>query len=128
MTKLKPLNHRHLRRSTDARKLKFTSTKEVKSLSEVIYQHRAMESLLFGIGIKSSGYNLYAMGPSGIGKRALLKKVLTKNALKLPAPSDWCYVNNFTSPNKPVALQLPNGRGRVFQHDMQKFIHDAPLV
>jgi lon-related putative ATP-dependent protease len=106
----------------NAAKFKFRSTNDIKALSDTLSQDRALKALLFGIGIKSGGYNLYAMGPSGIGKRALIKNVLTKSAAKLPTPFDWCYVNNFTSPNKPIALKLPHGRGILFQKDMQAFI------
>ncbi len=124
MTNLKPLNHKHLRRSLSASHFKFKNTSEIKILSDLIGQPRALDALLFGVDIKSKGYNLYAMGPPGIGKRSLIKKVLTEQAEQLPAPFDWCYVYNFATPDKPIVLKLRRGHGSALQQDMQDFIHE----
>jgi lon-related putative ATP-dependent protease len=124
MTKLKALNHKQLRQILDISQLYFKTTNEIKALAEFIGQDRALEALLFGISVKSSGYNLYAMGPSGIGKRSLIKSVLTDYATRSAVPSDWCYVNNFIVPEKPIALQLAAGRGFIFQQDMKSFMNE----
>lgn len=127
MTKLKPLNHKHLRQCLDPSTLKFESTNEIKSLSGLISQNRALQALMFGIGIKSDGYNMYAMGAPGIGKRLHIKNIINENLSKLPVPYDWCYVHNFINPNKPIALKLKAGRGELLKHDMEKFIHDSAV-
>jgi hypothetical protein len=37
-------------------------------------------------------------------------------------PPDWCYVNNFDDRYQPKVYQLPAGRGRRLQQDMQQAI------
>lgn len=124
MRKIIALKAERLRQKLDASLLPFKNTNEIKALAEFIGQERALSALFFGIGVKSSGYNLYAMGPSGIGKRSLISAVLNAKASKSPTPPDWCYVYNFNAPEKPIALQLPAGRGHTLQHDMQCFINE----
>lgn len=124
MAKIKPLNYQKLRQKLDISQLHFKNTNEIKLLAEFIGQERALGALVFGIGIKSEGYNLYAMGPSGIGKRSLVTAVLRVNAKKSPTPPDWVYVYNFSSPDNPTALRLPAGRGYVFREDIRKFIDE----
>ena len=124
MKKLKPLHYKYFRQQLLISKLQFKNTNEIKPLSSFIGQERALQALNFGIGIKSNGYNLYAMGPPGIGKHALVRSVLKPLALKEKIPSDWCYVYNFKDPEKPLALQLPPGMGFLFQKDMKRFIQE----
>lgn len=125
MSKIKPINHKKLRRTLDVSQLNFKTTNDIKTLSKLIGQDRALEALIFGIGVKKSGYNLYAMGPQGIGKRSLISNILAVNALKSAVPNDWCYVNNFETPEKPIAIQLPPGKGMALQQDMKVFIKDT---
>src|SRR5262245_58314310 len=124
MAKIKPLHFRLLRQKLNVRELSFKNTNEIKILAEFIGQKRALEALEFGIGVKSNGYNLYAMGPEGIGKRSLINAILNAKASKSPTPPDWCYVYNFDAPEKPIALSLPAGHGHALQHDMKIFIHE----
>lgn len=74
-------------------------------------QARAMEAIDFGIGMAHQGYNLYVMGPSGLGKHALVEQVLRAAAAKAQTPPDLCYVNNYENPQKPHLLSLPAGQG-----------------
>ena len=125
MKKPKPLDYKSLRQTLPPSRLLFNSSNKIKPLTEFVGQSRALEALKFGIGIKSQGYNLYAMGPSGIGKLSLVQAVLGKQASKSSAPSDWCYVQNFDSPENPIALEFPSGQGLIFQQDMKKFIEEV---
>lgn len=120
--KNRPLNYKRLRTKLNYKKLNFTTTKELKPLSEFIGQKRALDALMFGIHIDAKGYNLYAMGPTGIGKRSLIKSVLKKHASKLKTPPDWCYIHNFEFPDKPIAVKLKPGLGTVFKEDMRQLI------
>lgn len=119
MKKIKELNYKQLRNQLDIKMLGFTSTKYLKPMDDFLGQERAREALAFGIGIKSHGYNMYAMGPSGIGKFSLIKTVLEEEAKKSPIPDDWCYIYNFAEPEKPLPLRFPAGQGAVFQQDMK---------
>ena len=125
MKKPTPLDYKSLRQTLSPSRLLFNSSNKLKPIIEFVGQDRALEALQFGIGIKRQGYNLYAMGPSGIGKLSLVQAVLNKQASKSSVPSDWCYVHNFTVPENPVALEFPAGQGLVFQQDMKKFIEEV---
>jgi lon-related putative ATP-dependent protease len=124
MKKNKPLAYRLLRQSLRHQELSFQTTNELEPLDQFLGQKRALEAVQFGIGIKSDGYNLYAMGPSGIGKYSLVHAVLTAVAAKQPKPSDWCYIYNFEKPEQPIALQLPAGIGIVLQKDMKSLVQE----
>lgn len=119
-----PLHYKLLRKKLDIAELDFTTTKEIKNLTEFVGHERAVAALILGVDIESQGYNLYAMGPPGIGKRSLIKLFLTESARKHAVPSDWCYVYNFEAPEKPLALKLPAGVGSAFQKDMKIFMDE----
>ena len=122
MKKIKPVHSKFLRKKLNPEELDFKTTAELETLTDFVGQERAIESVLFGIGIKSQGYNLYAMGPSGVGKRSLLRTILEKHASRQSSPSDWCYIYNFEIPEQPIALQLPPGLGSVLQKDMKSLV------
>jgi lon-related putative ATP-dependent protease len=65
------------------------------------------------------------MGPPGLGKYSLVRMLVEEYAAKLPAPPDWCYIHNFEVPEKPIALQLPTGKGCTFQQEMKVLISDT---
>ena len=103
----------------------FESTDDLEDLAEVMGQERAVEALRFGIGMRRAGYNIYALGPEGIGKHTVARRFLEEQARAEPLPLDWCYVSNFKEPRKPRILQLNAGRGAVFQTDMARFVEDV---
>ncbi|TXC66687.1 AAA family ATPase [Piscinibacter aquaticus] len=41
------------------------------------------------------------------------------------ARSDWVYVNHFAQPDRPLALQLPAGRGTALREDMKALVRDT---
>jgi len=127
MTKLKALNYKCLRLTTSVPQFTFKTTKDIKTLTGFFGQDRAIEAIKFGIGIKSDGYNLFAMGPLGTGKRSLIKNILKSIAGKTKPPSDWCYVHNFRVPEKPIALRLVAGDGYKFQQDMKSFVSEMGI-
>lgn len=124
MKKIKPLTPKEMRQVLDSAELNFSTTDELTALRGFIGQERALEALNFGIGIKGQGYNLYAMGPSGIGKFSLVNSVLEEHANKQPVPPDYCYIHNFEMPEKPIALELPAGTGFALQQDMKVLIEE----
>jgi len=107
-----------LYRRCDLSKFKFSTTAELEDLTEFVGQDRALQAVQFGIGIRRSGFNLYLLGPAGTGKFATVQSFLAKRAATEPTPDDWCYVNNFESPESPCALRLPVGRGSQLRKDM----------
>lgn len=113
-----------LYRPCDPDQFSFHTTAELPDLGEIIGQVRALEAMRFGIGIANSGYNIYALGPAGIGKHSITIQLLSEQLREHAAPLDWCYVNNFDDPQRPIAISLPAGGGRVFRDDMSHLIDD----
>ena len=102
----------------------FATTEDLEALSEVIGQDRAVEAIRFAIGMRQSGYNVYALGPEGMGKHTAVRRFLEEQAHQEVAPPDWCYVSNFKDRREPRALQLPAGRGSQLSEDMSHFVVD----
>ncbi|MEJ2597208.1 MAG: ATP-binding protein [Anaerolineales bacterium] len=122
MDSVKPLSTIDLYRHCDLDQLPFDTTDDLEDINETIGQPRAVEAVRFGIGIQQDGYNIYAMGSSGMGKRSLVMRFFEEQAKQQPTPNDWCYVYNFERPHQPHAISLPSGRGTEFQKDMERFV------
>lgn len=119
-----PLSADTLRPRTDLSHLKFTTTADVTADIDVLGQDRAFEAVRFGIGMKSKGYNLFVLGPTGAGKHRFVAKIVGEQAATEKQPPDWCYVHNFDDPHRPIALSFTCGHGRRFRRDMQQLVED----
>lgn len=122
--KVTPIPLDQLYQITDPDDFKFETTNQVDELTEIIGQPRAVEAVRFGTGMQSDGYNIFALGPSGTGKRTLLTKQFQAAAIGESTPSDWSYVHNFDQDHKPKVIQLPAGKGSKFQSDMEQFVEE----
>lgn len=109
----------------DPSRFKFETTADLEPLDTALGQPRALEALRFGMGIRRQGYNLYALGPPGTGKRTLAQFFLEERAVREPPSSDWCYVNNFESPHRPLLLELPPGTGVRFRRDVDQLLDEV---
>lgn len=87
-------------------------------------QDRALEALRFGVEMQKGGYNLFALGPTGVGKHDVVRTVLTRAARERETPADWCYVFDFENTTRPRALRLPPGRADVLRADMEQLVAD----
>ena len=128
MSNLKPLAAERLYRRCDPAKFPFETTAELEDLAEIIGQVRAVDAAQFGIGMRREGYNLYVMGPSGSGKRTLMRQLLKQRIAGETRPFDWCYVNNFSQPHKPRAIRLPAGMGAKLRTHMQQLVEDLRAI
>ncbi|MGD8830220.1 MAG: ATP-binding protein [Pseudomonadales bacterium] len=108
--------------------LGFDTTAELPDLDEVLGQERALEAIRFGMGIRSQGFNLYALGASGSGRHTVVEQLVRAQAASEPAPCDYCYVFNFQSPNEPQAIGLPVGMGRSLKRDMNELVNELGSV
>src|SRR5674476_160059 len=119
------LTAKDLRKICDADSLKKNPATGIQLHNTVIGQERAAKALKLGVGIKATGFNIYAAGISGTGKLTAVKNFVEEPAGKEPIPCDWCYVNNFKDPYQPTKLNLPAGKAVEFKKDMKHLIHDA---
>lgn len=124
MATIQPLSAEALYRRVDFDQYAFQTTDDLEDISEFIGQPRAVEAVKFGTGIEQKGYNIYAMGPAGVGKRSLVMKFFQQRAAGELAPPDWIYVNNFEVPYRPKAIRLPAGKGTGFQADVERLVEE----
>ena len=121
-----------LRYYCDPKIFKFKTTEELKPLSEIIGQNRAVSAVDFGVQIKNMGYNIFAVGPTGAGRTSTIRDAVQKRAKKMDVPSDWCYVYNFQNADRPVALELEPGDGKKLAKAMNgliiKLARDIPAA
>jgi hypothetical protein len=57
----------------DPSRFRFRTTAEIEPLQEFPGQERAVRALQFGLTIRHEGYNLFALGPMGVGKLSLVR-------------------------------------------------------
>ena len=112
------LDPQQLHHDCDPAQFGFETTAELEPLGELIGQVRAFDAVRFGAGIRHEGYNIFVLGPAGVGKRSMVSQLLSRQAASEPASADWCYVNNFAQPHKPLAMHLPSGRGTELQQQL----------
>ena len=97
------------------------TTKDLQPITEIVGQTRAQKAVEFAMGIKEKGYNIYAIGQNGLGKRTMMLRYLRK--LKTQSELyDWCYVSNFDNPRRPKVLKLESGKGETFSQDVEKLV------
>jgi predicted ATP-dependent protease len=99
--------------------LGFTDTSElVGQTLPWIGQDRAEAAARFGLGMDQPDYNLFVLGEVGSGRSSLLKQAMLAAAASKAVPPDLCYLHNFDAPERPRALRLPAGQGRLLRQFM----------
>ena len=106
----------------------FECTADIEPLKEFIGQDRAIDSINFGLAVERPGYNLFLTGLTGTGKAATIKAHLQKFIEDRKSGGtqyqffDWCYVYNFSVPDEPRILKLPQGFGKSFNNNMEELL------
>ncbi len=111
-----------LRASVDPAQFPFVTTEELAGERVIVGQDRAVKAMDFGLHMHGHGYNIYAAGEPGTGKATVIKSMVERVAIAQPTPDDWCYVYNFQDADRPRALNLPAGRGREFERDLERLV------
>lgn len=100
------------------------TTADLRPLDGFIGQERAVRAMQFGLSMKAPGYNIFVVGPPGTGKSTYAQAIVSQAAVGGSVPDDWCYIYNFTDKDRPLAVSLPAGEGRVFKKDMEELLSD----
>ena len=108
--------------------LAFDTTEQLEPLGGMLGQDRALEAIDVGVNMADADFNLFVLGPPGVGKHRFLRAFLNEQAAGQPVPPDWCYVENFDDPQHPRVLQLPPGTGQRLRQDMRAFLEDLLLA
>lgn len=106
----------------DPTQIPFETTEELSPEETMIGQKRALRAIDFGLSMRDPSYNIYLSGTPGTGKSTIIRSIITRLAKTQPTPDDWCFVNNFHDSDHPKALNLPAGRGRAFQREIDQLI------
>src|SRR5574340_1177764 len=105
-----------LRLTIDPDSLGFADTSElIEEPLPWIGQARAEAAARFGLGMDQPNYNLFVLGEVGSGRSSLLKQAMAEAAASRRVPPDLCYLHNFDTPERPLALRLPAGEGRLLR-------------
>ncbi len=105
-----------LRLSIDPESLGFADTSElIEEPLPWIGQSRAEAAARFGLAMDQPNYNLFVLGEVGSGRSSLLKQAMFEAAAGRRVPPDLCYLHNFDAPERPLALRLPAGEGRLLR-------------
>src|SRR6266851_5421662 len=94
---------------------------------ELLGQERAFDAIRLALGVEAPGYNVFVGGLRTREERQSILRLLVAKAAAMPTPGDWVYVNNFRSPEAPVALYLGPGQGvelRTRMRELVSFIID----
>ncbi|MBC7141385.1 MAG: AAA family ATPase, partial [Rhodobacteraceae bacterium] len=116
-----------LRTVCDPAILPFRTTEELEGLESLIGQDRAMEAIRLAVEVSHRDFNLFVLGPNGMGRHRAVRVLLQKQAKAMPVPHDWAYVNNFDAPDKPKALRLPPGTAERLKVAMQGLVDDLAV-
>lgn len=113
-----------LHRICDPDSLGFDTTTEIEPLAGALGQEDAMKALAFGVSVASKGYNIFALGRAGSGRRTFIRKALETRAELEPTPFSWAYGFNFQDPRHPVALTLPPGKAKLLKARLDALVTD----
>ena len=105
----------------------FASTRELAGVNGFVGQERALASLELGLGVASSGYNIFVSGLAGADKLEILSRWVAERASATATPGDWVYVHDFNHPDAPRAIYLSAGAGselRQMMHDLVKTLRE----
>ena len=106
----------------DTAQFEFETTEALPQPEQPFGQARAVDAVALGLDITGRGYNLFVLGRPGSGRHEAVRGLLQAHAQRREAPVDWCYIYNFTDPNKPRVLSLPAGEGTRLRAGMQGFV------
>lgn len=122
---IEKLTAQQVRRRCDPSLLPFETTAELAPAAGILGQDRAVRALEFGLRVDAPGYNIFAVGPIGVGRSAAIARAAAAVAASRPPAADWVYVHNFSDARAPIALQLRPGGARRLRDELEQILRDA---
>lgn len=107
-----------LRWRCDETQLEFETTATLAPSDEIIGQETARQSLRFGIECLAPGQNIYVRGVRGTGRITMVRQLLQQLRPQTGDKRDYCYVQNFSRPDRPRLLVLGQGQGPLLKARM----------
>ncbi|MGD0289424.1 MAG: ATP-binding protein [Candidatus Binataceae bacterium] len=90
---------------------------------KLLGQSRALDAIRLGIGVDAPGYNVFVSGLRTRTERDSILHLLQERAATMPTPDDWVYVNNFRTPEAPLAIKLRAGQGVELHARMEELVN-----
>lgn len=125
-----PLDHYHLSPAdlthrTDPATLPKSSKSRLAKSDPAFGQERAVKAINTALDVPASGYHVFAVGDTGLGKRTLITRLLTERAKREPTPKDWVYVHNFADARRPIAIEFDTAKAEIFRQKVHKLWQKA---
>lgn len=89
---------------------------------DIIGQPRAVRALELAVALRAKGYNVFATGMPGTGKRSTITKLLRAQPFEKKRLRDIVFVHNFLQPDQPVALYFEAGKARGFRDQLRRLV------
>ncbi len=123
---VRPLPPEKLRNRLDPASIRHADSRGfTRKNGQTEFQPRAMQALRMALQIPGNEYNVFLAGEPGQGRTHFVRQFLAPEAARHPVPSDWLYLHNFNDPDRPLAVALPAGQGRVFKTGLAKALADV---
>lgn len=94
----------------------------------VIGQPRALRALDMAVRIPAKGYNVFATGAHGTGKRTAIESVLRAYDRGVDHLRDYVAVYSFERPDLARVIDLPRGEGRVLRDMLGELVETMKRV
>jgi predicted ATP-dependent protease len=89
---------------------------------DIIGQPRALRALKLAIEIEGKGYNIFATGLAGTGKRTAIMRLLKEYQPRRHRTRDIAYVHNFKLPDRPKVLYFEPGQAAGFRDRLAQIL------
>ena len=113
-----------LRWQCDLAALQAAPGEEPDASAPLLGQDRALESIRLLSDLDKPGFNLFVLAAPDADHVAAVREQLALHARSMETPDDWCYVNNFDDPARPLCLRVPAGQAMHLRDDVARLIDE----